>query len=110
MVLDLKLPLHFRILKTILRTVDVILEGYLPGTLEKMGLEPKELLKINSKLIICRITGYGQTGPYSAYSGQDINFLGVSGVLSSFGQKDVERPDFHGNILVHSIFKFILIF
>lgn len=77
------------------------MDSYAPGTLEKMGLEPKELLKLNSKLIVCRITGYGQNNSFSHKNGQDINFLATSGLLSTFGAKD-KTPEFHGNIMVYS--------
>ena len=98
-----------KIFKDILRNVDVLLDSFLPGTLETLGLSPNELLKINSRLIICRISGYGQKGPYSQKAGQDINFLAYSGLVSTFGPKESE-PEFHANILVFHMKLYIYIY
>jgi len=76
-----------------------LIESSIPGTMEELGFHPKELLKLNSKLIICRISGYGQTGVYSKQRGQDINYLATSGLLSTFGPKE-SHPEFPGNIMV----------
>lgn len=59
--------------------------------MEKLGLGPEQLMLLNSKLIYARLTGYGQTGPYADMAGHDINFLGVSGLLSLFGRSG-EKP------------------
>ena len=52
------------------------------GVMEKLGLGPKTLMKENPRLIYARLTGYGQTGPYSKTAGHDINYLAMSGILS----------------------------
>jgi len=62
-------------------------------------LGPEQLLKLNAKLIVCRISGYGQTGPLARKKGQDINFLATSGLLSTFGPKET-HPEFPANIMV----------
>lgn len=61
---------------------DVLIEGYRPGVMEKLGLGPDVLLKLNSKLVYARLTGFGQTGPLAHRAGHDINYLATSGVLS----------------------------
>ena len=58
--LDLKNISGERILKKILQKTDVLIDGYRPGVLEKLNLNPKDLVKDNPKLIIIRVTGYGQ--------------------------------------------------
>jgi alpha-methylacyl-CoA racemase len=68
-------------LKSIVLKSDVLLDPYRPGVLEAIGLDPLELMKQNKGLIIARITGYGQTGPYSQVAGHDINYVGLSGEL-----------------------------
>lgn len=62
--LDLKSPADAEILKQLVRRSDVLAENFRPGTLEKWGLGPEVLHEINPRLVILRISGYGQTGPY----------------------------------------------
>lgn len=62
--LDLKEPEAQDIVKTLISEADILIENFRPGTLEGWGLDPAYLLEINPKLIILRISGYGQTGPY----------------------------------------------
>src|SRR5262245_2885077 len=56
-------------LKRLAATADVLIENYRPGTLEEMGLGPDVLHKINPKLVIARVSGFGQTGPYAPQPG-----------------------------------------
>lgn len=62
--LDLKQPEAQDIVRTLLTEADILIENFRPGTLEGWGLDPEQLLKLNPKLIVLRISGYGQTGPY----------------------------------------------
>jgi len=62
--LDLKKPEAQDIIRSLVRECDVLIENFRPGTLEEWGLDPKDLLQINPRLIVLRISGYGQTGPY----------------------------------------------
>ncbi|VDM36907.1 unnamed protein product [Toxocara canis] len=61
-------------------THDVLLDPYRPGVLEKMGLDPVDLIKHNKKLIVARITGYGQTGEMAPRAGHDINYVSLTGM------------------------------
>ncbi len=61
---------------------DVLVEGFRPGALAKLGLGYKDLKKINPGLIYCSISGYGQTGPWRRWGGHDLNYVGFSGILS----------------------------
>ena len=62
--LDLKEAEAQDIVRTLLKEADVLIENFRPGTLEGWGLDPAKLLELNPKLIVLRISGYGQTGPY----------------------------------------------
>jgi formyl-CoA transferase len=62
--LDLKTPQAQEIIRTLILECDVLIENFRPGTLEEWGLDPQDLLIINPRLIILRVSGYGQTGPY----------------------------------------------
>ena len=62
--LDLKQTEAQEIVRALVKESDVLIENFRPGTLEGWGLDPQDLLKINPRLIILRISGYGQTGPY----------------------------------------------
>ena len=62
--LDLRKPEAQDIVRTLVKEADVLIENFRPGTLEGWGLDPEKLLELNPKLIVLRISGYGQTGPY----------------------------------------------
>ena len=62
--LDLKLFEAQEIVRSLVKEADILIENFRPGTLESWGLDPQDLLLINPKLIVLRISGYGQTGPY----------------------------------------------
>jgi len=62
--LDLKQTEAQEIVRALVKESDVLIENFRPGTLEGWGLDPQDLLKINPRLIVLRISGYGQTGPY----------------------------------------------
>ena len=62
--LDLKLVEAQEIVRSLVKEADILIENFRPGTLESWGLDPQNLLQINPKLIVLRISGYGQTGPY----------------------------------------------
>ena len=62
--LDLKLVEAQEIVRALIKEADILIENFRPGTLESWGLDPQDMLQINPKLIVLRISGYGQTGPY----------------------------------------------
>lgn len=70
---------------------DVVVEGFRPGVMERLGLGPEELLSRNPRLVFGRMTGYGQQGPLSRRAGHDINYISVSGALWPLGRAG-ERP------------------
>jgi len=65
-------PTGRQLIHDLVKESDILVENYLPGKLEKMGLGYEELSKINPKLIYASITGYGQTGPYANRPGYDV--------------------------------------
>ena len=67
---------------------DVIIEGFRPGVMERLGLGPDVLLARNPQLIYGRMTGWGQTGPLSKAAGHDINYIALAGALDAIGLKD----------------------
>ncbi len=66
---------------------DVLLEGFRPGVLERMGLGPDPCLQCNPRLIYGRVTGYGREGPLAAEAGHDINYISVAGSLAPIGRR-----------------------
>ena len=69
---------------------DVLLEGFRPGVVHRLGIDYDTVCKINAKIIYCSITGYGQTGPCRDRAGHDVNYLAHSGILDLIGEPD--RP------------------
>jgi len=91
--LDLKNPMGVEVMKRMLKNADVLIDPMRPGVLEKMGLDPQMLLKeVNPRLIIARITGWGQTGPMAQAAGHDTNYIALTGVLSMFSRNEREPP------------------
>jgi crotonobetainyl-CoA:carnitine CoA-transferase CaiB-like acyl-CoA transferase len=67
---------------------DVLLESFRPGVLDRLGVGWERLREANPGLVLCAITGYGQTGPNVSRSGHDLNYLGLNGVLALSGDAD----------------------
>lgn len=84
-VLDLKKPEGVHVARSLLRSADGLLEGFRPGTMERLGIGPEVCLADNPRLVFGRMTGYGQEGPDAARAGHDINYLARTGLLSSIG-------------------------
>lgn len=96
---NMKSPLGLALIKKLIPKVDVVIDPFRPGVLEKAGLGPEEvLLKLNPRLVVGRMTGFRRDGKYSQMAGHDINYIAVSGVLSLFGRKG-EKPYPPGNVM-----------
>jgi alpha-methylacyl-CoA racemase len=63
---------------------DVLMEGFRPGVMERLGLGPAECLARNPRLVYARLTGWGQDGPLASTAGHDINYIALTGALGSF--------------------------
>ncbi len=83
--LDLKAPTGHAALMRLLGSADVLLEGFRPGVLEGLGLAPDVLLARHPRLVIGRMTGYGQQGPLAQAAGHDLNYIALTGVLAAIG-------------------------
>jgi len=81
-VLDLKTKADRAKLIPLIRRADVLVEQFRPGVMARLGLGAKTLRRINPRLIVCSITGYGQAGPRAAEAGHDINYIGHTGLLA----------------------------
>lgn len=87
---DLKNPRAVEIVRELVDTADVLLEGFRPGVAERLGFDPGALRRTNPRLVVGRMTGYGQAGPDSQRAGHDINYLAATGALHAMG--DADRP------------------
>ena len=83
--LDLKSEAGRAHFATLLDAADVLLESFRPGVLERLGLGPAILREQHPRLVVCSLSGYGQTGPYRLRAGHDLNYLAFSGALASTG-------------------------
>lgn len=91
--LDLKSAAGKDALHRLVKTADVLIEGFRPGVADRIGAGYAELQAINPRLVYCSMTGYGQNGPRSQEAGHDINYLALSGLLGAVGPKgDVSYP------------------
>ena len=86
--LDARDPEQRATLQGLVDRADVLIDGFRPGVAERMGLGPGEALARNPRLVFGRITGWGQDGPLAQTAGHDINYLALSGALSTFGSPD----------------------
>ncbi len=91
-VLDLKKPEAVEALLKLIATADVLIEGLRPGVTERMGVGPAACHAVNSRLIYGRMTGWGQSGPWSQMAGHDINYIGMTGMLNATGNSDRPPP------------------
>ena len=71
----------------LIERADVLIEGFRPGVMERLGLGPEAALRRNPKLVYGRMTGWGQEGPLAPRAGHDINYIALAGVLHAFGRK-----------------------
>lgn len=90
LVLDLKRPEAVAQVMDLVADADALIEGNRPGVIERLGLGPDLLLARNPRLVIGRMTGWGQDGPKAQRAGHDINYIALSGALHTYGPK--ERP------------------
>ncbi|HDL89521.1 MAG TPA: CoA transferase [Thermodesulforhabdus norvegica] len=77
-----------KIFLELVKKADVVLEGFRPGAMDKLGIGYRVLKEVNPKLIYCAITGYGQHGKRALRAGHDINYLAVAGILSYTGTEE----------------------
>ncbi|MDY6943593.1 MAG: CaiB/BaiF CoA-transferase family protein [Pseudomonadota bacterium] len=88
---DLKKPEGVQAVLRLAEKADVLMEGYRPGVMERLGLGPDVCLERNPKLVYARMTGWGQYGPLAHAAGHDMNYIAISGALAAIGRAG-ERP------------------
>ena len=70
------------------KTADVIIEGFRPGVVKRLGVDYETIKAINPGIVYCSLSGYGQDGPYSKLPGHDINYISIGGALGIIGTSD----------------------
>lgn len=90
MTLNLKTPQGVQIAKDLVADSDIVIENFKVGQMASFGLSYDDLKQINSAIVYCSITGFGQTGSLSQYAGYDYAVQAMSGLMSITGQKDGE--------------------
>ena len=88
LVLDLKNDENLSILKKLIDSADLLIENMRPGKIEQLGLDPEQLISRNPKLVVLRVSGFGQTGPYSQKPGFATIAEALSGLSSLLGEPD----------------------
>lgn len=92
--IDLKSTAGKDLFLRLVEQADVLIDPFRPGVLEKLGLDPTNvLLKLNPRLVVAQLTGFRRDGKYAKMAGHDINYLAVSGVLSMLGPSPRLPPD-----------------
>ena len=86
--LNLKTPEGKEIFFRLVKTADVVMEGFRPGVVQRLGVDYDTVCKVNLGIIYCSITGYGQTGPYVNRAGHDVNYLSAAGILDLIGETE----------------------
>jgi alpha-methylacyl-CoA racemase len=86
--LDLKQPAARAVVLRLVEQSDVVLEGFRPGVMERLGLGPDACQARNPTLVYGRITGWGQQGPLAQAAGHDINYIALTGMLHAMGRAD----------------------
>src|SRR5712671_3292004 len=87
--IDLKAREGPAVLRRLCARADVLIEGFRPGVLDRLGCAPASLAAELPRLVICSLTGFGQTGPLRDRAGHDVGYLALSGVLSRCGTGEV---------------------
>lgn len=85
--LDMKAPADVELALALIEKADVLVEGFRPGVMERLGVGPDVALARNRRLVYGRMTGWGQTGPLAEAAGHDLNYIALSGALHCMGRK-----------------------
>jgi crotonobetainyl-CoA:carnitine CoA-transferase CaiB-like acyl-CoA transferase len=85
--LNLKSARGREIFLKLVKDADVVVEGFRPGVLDRLKLSYEVLNAVNPKIVVCSISGFGQTGPLKNVSGHDLNYMALAGALPLFGER-----------------------
>src|SRR5438552_11532308 len=86
--LNLKAPEGQAIFKKLAAEADVIVEGFRPGVMKRLGADYETIRALNPRIVYCSLSGFGQDGPYRDYPAHDMNYLSLAGVLGLIGEAD----------------------
>jgi crotonobetainyl-CoA:carnitine CoA-transferase CaiB-like acyl-CoA transferase len=92
MTLDMKTAEGQAIFRKLAATADVVVEGFRPGVMKRLGADYETLRALNPRLIYCSLSGFGQDGPYRDYPAHDMNYLSLAGVLGLIGEAGSKKP------------------
>ena len=84
--LDLKSEAGLDCARNLMARADGVVEGLRPGVMERLGLGPDQAMQANPALVYCRITGWGQEGPWASTAGHDLCYIALSGALAAIGE------------------------
>jgi alpha-methylacyl-CoA racemase len=84
--LNLKAPEGQALFKKLAATADVIVEGFRPGVMKRLGADYETVRALNPRIVYCSLSGFGQNGPYRDYPAHDMNYLSLAGVLTLIGE------------------------
>ena len=84
--INLKRPDGQKLLHQLAADADVLVEGFRPGVMARLGGDYETLKRVNPRLIFCSLSGYGQDGPYRDQPAHDVNFLSIAGILNLIGE------------------------
>jgi alpha-methylacyl-CoA racemase len=86
--LNMKAPEGQALFKKLAARADVIIEGFRPGVMKRLGADYEAIRAINPRIVYCSLSGFGQNGPYRDYPAHDMNYLSLAGVLGLIGEPD----------------------
>ncbi len=89
---DLKSEAGLARLLALVARADVLIDPFRPGTAERLGLGPDELLQRNPRLVYGRVTGWGQSGPWAGAAGHDLNYVSLAGAQAAIGRRGTPPP------------------
>ena len=90
--LNLKDPEALEVFRKLATEADVVVEGFRPGVVDRLGVGYEQVKRINPRAVYCSVSGYGQTGPYSQMAGHDINYISFAGALGLIGDSPDDKP------------------
>ena len=88
MTLNMKSPEGQTVFRKLAATADVIVEGFRPGVMKRLGADYETIQALNPRIVYCSLSGFGQDGPYRDYPAHDMNYLSLAGVLGLIGEAD----------------------
>lgn len=97
--LNLKEPEALDIFRRLAADADVVVEGFRPGVVDRLGVGYRQVQEINPRAVYCSVSGYGQTGPYSQMAGHDINYISFAGALGLIGDSPDGKPAIPLNLI-----------